>query len=265
MQVSSIIEINKISYKYRKDSFNAISDISLNIKKGNFLSVVGPNGAGKTTLLKCVCGVLFPDKGSVEINSKDINDYKQKEIAKTIAYLPQESFEWYDISVFEFVLTGRYPHLKGLCFPSDADIEIVEECISLCGISDIKESKLSELSGGQKQRVRFASSLAQKPDVLVLDEPTSYLDIASEALFFKLLSEFSRKGIGVVITTHDLNYASLFSDVICMLYKGEIYKTGSPADVITQETLDLVYGKGFKVKEDEASGKPYVMPLTYEV
>lgn len=255
-----LLKIQNISFGYLKNDPLIISDFSLSIKKGSFSAILGPNGAGKSTILKISAGLLDLTSGDVFVNGLSLRKYDRKKLSKTIAFLPQEMNNWYDITVFEYVLQGRYPYLTGMGFSNKKDITVCERNIDLCGVSNFKNRHLSELSGGEKQRVRLASILSQEPEILILDEPTSFLDIHNELDFFSILKDLSNNGTSVLMATHNINLASLYCNELVLMNKGNIVKKGKAEDVLTQRVIDKVYGNGFTVNTHPETGVPILYP-----
>lgn len=256
-----VLEISNVFFKYSKQSEFVVKDFNLNVYESDFISIIGPNGAGKSTLLKIIMGILKQQNGIVLFNNDSIENYSKKELAKKIAYLPQEINEWHDINVFEMVLQGRYPYLKGMGFANKNDIEICLHNMKLCGVYDFKERTMFHLSGGEKQRVRLASILSQEPDLLILDEPTSFLDIHNERDFFSILQGLTGSKTSILMATHNVNFASLYCNNMVLMNKGKILTTGSAEKVVTQKNIDAVYGEGFGVNIHPDSERPFLYPF----
>ncbi len=254
--------LNKVSYKYREENQNVVNNVSLAVSQGSFISIIGPNGAGKSTLLKIAAGIIKPENGQVILSGKNILQYQRKELAKKIAFLPQEVNEWHDIKVISLVLQGRYPYLKGFGFATKKDITVCEENMKLCGVYDFKKRNIYNLSGGEKQRVRLASVLSQQPEVLILDEPTASLDIHNERDFFSILLNLTMSGTSILMATHNVNFASLYSSKIVLISKGNVMAEGNADDVITTENIENVYGQGFGVNIHPDSEKPFLYPFS---
>lgn len=259
--IENVLSINNAFYSYTHQPDYALKDFSLDIEPGMFISLAGPNGAGKSTILKIAAGILEPEKGHILFSGKKLHSYPKKELAKRIAFLPQDVSEWYDIKVSSLVLQGRYPYLKGFGFATAQDTEICGYNMKICGVYEFKDRYISSLSGGEKQRVRLASVLSQQPDVLILDEPTASLDIHNERDLFTILLSLTQKKTSVLIATHNVNLAALFSHEIVLMSKGRIIKRGKPADVITTDNITRIYGKGFGVNIHPDSEKPFIYPF----
>ena len=250
------LEIRGVSFSY--NSRPALDNVTINVAEGNLLSLVGPNGSGKTTLLRCIDKILKPKKGVILVNGKDTRKIKLKELARLLGYVPQVTMSSFPSTVFDTVLLGRRPYVTWGVSPKDK--EIVSQTLALMGIEELAFRHINELSGGERQKVIIARALAQEPQVLLLDEPTSNLDIKHQLEVLGIIkSVVEERGIVAVIAIHDLNLASRFSDKIVLLHKGRIYDVGEPAKVLTQENIRTVYGVDVEINND--SGIPYIVPV----
>ncbi len=230
--------------------------INLDIDEPGLISILGPNGVGKSTFMYTINKILEPTSGRVLLDGKDVMELSFKDIAKKIAYVPQASGETFAMTVMDTVLMGRYPH-SGYAVTQE-DLEIAADCLIKMHMGEYAMRMFNELSAGQHQRVMIARGLAQQPDLLMLDEPTSNLDIYHQIYTMRLLRDIAhQRGITVLIICHDLNIASRFSDRIIMFSKGTVYKDGSSEEVLTAETIYNVYN----VKADivPVDGRPYVI------
>ncbi len=251
-----ILEIKGIHFSYR--SRKVLNDITLGIKEGELLSLVGPNGSGKTTLLKCINKILKPKQGTVMMKGEDVGRMNLKELAKCIGYVPQSSLTSFPSTVFDIVLLGRKPYLTwGV---SSEDKEIVSRVLELMKLEDFALRDFNELSGGEKQGVLLARTLAQQPEILLLDELTSNLDLRHQLEVMNLISSVVKKeGISAIIAIHDLNLASRYSDQVVFLKDGEIYAEGEPKSIFTPENIRQVYGVEAIVNHD--SGRPHIISI----
>jgi len=256
------LEIVGVGFSY--GSRPVLEDVTMSVNEGDVVSLVGPNGAGKTTLLKCINRILKPRKGVVLIEKRDIREMKLRELAKLLGYVPQISAHSFPFTVFDTVLLGRRPYVNWSV--SLKDKEIVSQTLALMGIEDLALRQLNELSGGERQKVIIARALAQEPQVLLLDEPTSNLDIKHQLEVLGIIrSVIKEKRIAAIIAIHDLNLASRFSDKVILLHKGRIYDAGEPAKVFTRENIRTVYGVDVEIVNVEInnnSGIPYIIPIT---
>ena len=249
------LQIRNLRFSY--GSAEILRDINLELNSSEVLGIVGPNGTGKSTLLRCIDRILIPE-GEVLLDGQEISGMSRVEIAKRIGYVPQSMTGVFPATVFDMVLLGRRPHLSWRS--SEEDIDKVLEMLDLMDIKDLAMRNFNETSGGQQQKVLIARALAQDVDILLLDEPTSNLDIKHQLEVMEILTELSKtKGISVMMAIHDLNLASRYSDRIIMLNGGGIRDEGDPASVLTAENIRSVYGVDVVVRNED--GKPYMIPM----
>jgi len=247
-----ILNVENLSFAYRKDP--VLENISFSVKKNELLVMLGINGAGKSTLLKCLNRIHEPRGGAVSINNEDMKALSSIEIARRIGYVPQY-FEHGGVNVFEMVLLGRRPHIS--FSSSSADYEIVDEIMMLLEIDHLSERTMHELSGGEAQKVMIARALAQEPELLLLDEPTSNLDIKNQQELMHLVRHVVEgHGLSAVVTLHDLNLALRYGDRIMMLKDSGIAWCGTPGEV-TAELVQEVYG--IEVFIEEVRGRRIVV------
>ena len=249
------LQIRNLRFSY--GSTEILRDINMGLNPSEVLGIVGPNGTGKSTLLRCIDRILIPE-GEVLLDGQEISGMSRVEIAKRIGYVPQSMTGVFPATVFDMVLLGRRPHLSWRS--SEEDIDKVLEMLDLMDIKDLAMRNFNETSGGQQQKVLIARALAQDVDILLLDEPTSNLDIKHQLEVMEILTELSKtKGISVMMAIHDLNLASRYSDRIIMLNGGGIRDVGDPASVLTAENIRSVYGVDVVVRNED--GKPYMIPM----
>lgn len=251
------LTINKLSFNY--DGIEVLKNVQLEIGLGEMLSIVGPNGSGKSTLLKCINRILKTKHNTVLIDGKDASKLSLKELSKLMGYVPQTSTSTFPFTVFDIVLMGRKPYIHWNI--SQRDNDIVAEMLEFLGIGHLAMRHFTELSGGEQQKVIIARALAQQPRLLLLDEPTSSLDIRHQLEILCMLKGLAQsKERSVVVSMHDLNMASRFSNHMLMLKQGSIYAVGTPEDVLTEENIEAVYGIKACVSTSVV-GKPQVTPL----
>lgn len=250
------LEVLGVNFSY--GSRLVLQDVTMSIEKGSVVGLVGPNGSGKTTFLKCINGILKPSEGSIMIEKREIREMKLGDLAKLLGYVPQVHSSSFPFTVFDAVLLGRRPHVKWDVKPNDRDV--VSKTLALMGIENLAFRQLGELSGGEKQKVIIARALAQEPRILLLDEPTSNLDIRHQLKVFAIIRSLAQtRGMAVVVSIHDLNLASRYSDKIILLHKGRIDAAGQPIEVLTPENVRVVYGVDVAVHNH--SGIPYIIPV----
>ncbi len=250
------LQIRDLSFSY--GSTQILKDISMELGSSDVLGIVGPNGAGKSTLIRCIDRILVPQRGTILLDGQEMKQMNSMEIAKKIGYVPQSISNTFPATVFDTVLMGRRPHLGWRS--SDADIDTVLEVLTMLKIKYLAMRDFSEISGGQQQKVLIARALAQDAEILLLDEPTSNLDIRHQLEVMEILTKLvKKKGLSVMMAIHDLNLASRYSDRIIMLNGGSIRDTGDPVSVLTAENIESVYGVEVIVKHE--AGKPYIIPI----
>ncbi len=237
-----------------------VSDFSLTVHKGDCIGLIGPNGSGKTTLLRLISRVLVPQAGRVLFEGEDIFRTDLKSLCRRMAYVSQDTTVQFSLTVFEFVLLGRIPHLKRLQFETKHDLAIAEEALRLTDTAHLKDVLIDELSSGERQRVFVAKALAQEPSVLLLDEPTSHLDIGHQIQILDLLKRLNRdKGLTIIIVLHDLNLAAEYCSRIVLMHKGSIFREGTAEDVLTYQHIESVYQTVVVVRQNPITQKPYVI------
>ncbi|WP_294155615.1 ABC transporter ATP-binding protein [uncultured Clostridium sp.] len=235
------ISVKNLTVAYEKNTI--ISDMDLSIPKGQISIIIGANGCGKSTLLKTISRINKPENGDIYINKKNIRKIKEKDIAKEVAFLPQGPVAPSGLTVRELVAYGRFPHQKMIGGLNSHDKEIIDWAINETGLSEFKDREVENLSGGQRQRAWIAMTLAQETEIIMLDEPTTYLDMSYQLEVLEVLQKLNReKNITVVIVLHELNNACRFADNIVGLKKGKVICQGKPIDVINKENLKEIYG-----------------------
>lgn len=255
-----IIKIQDITVKY--GDYEVLKNISFNIKKGEFTSIIGPNGAGKSTVLKAIMKNIDLSSGDISIKDKSIKKMSHKEKARIIGFVPQEFNISFDFTVYEIVAMGRNPYLSKFEKSKYDDNKIIEESLIKTNTYEFKDKYFNSLSGGEKQRVIIARALAQQPEILILDEATSSLDIHHQLDILELIHSLNREdGLSVITIMHDLNLASRFSDSIILLSKNGIIKQGKPGEVIDENVLKNVYDMDMVVRENKLLSYTEIIPL----
>lgn len=239
-----------------------IENLSLSINKGEVVSIIGPNGCGKSTLLKTLSRIIKPMSGGIYIQNESIKSLKSKHISQKVCLLSQHNDAPGDLTVEELVYFGRIPHKKWYESKTKSDEEIVNWAIENTGLKRYKNTPINSLSGGERQRAYIAQALCQKPDILLLDEPTTYLDISYQLEVMELVREINEKfNITIVMVLHELNQASKYSDRLVIMKDGEIVSDGCPRDVINKETIKQVYKIECDIDNDPISNKPRIHPI----
>ncbi|MCW6086018.1 ABC transporter ATP-binding protein [Clostridium sporogenes] len=241
-----------------------VKELNMQIPKGKITSIIGANGCGKSTILKAVGRILKPKNGLVHLSGQDISKLSTKEIAKKMAILPQNPTAPSGLTVSELVAYGRFPHQKGFGNLTKEDKKIVKWALDATKLSEFERREVDTLSGGQRQRVWIAMALAQQTDLILLDEPTTYLDLAHQLEVLKLLYELNRnQKCTIVMVLHDLNLAARFSDYIIAIQKGDIIKYGPPEEVMTPEVLRKTFNINADIVIESKSNRPVC--ITYDI
>jgi iron complex transport system ATP-binding protein len=243
------------------DDNTIITDLTVGIPDGRVTAIVGPNACGKSTLLRGLARLLKPSSGEVILDGLDINTLHTKEVARRLGLLPQTSIAPEGITVADLVSRGRFPHQKVLRQWSSADADAVAEAMRATAVEELSGRLVDELSGGQRQRVWVAMVLAQETPLVLLDEPTTYLDIAHQVELLDLFAKLNREQDRTVVAVlHDLNHACRYADHIIAMKSGQIVVQGDPNDVITEQLVEDVYGLKCQIIADPQTGTPLVVP-----
>lgn len=240
----------------------AIRAVSVQVQRGEMIGIIGPNGSGKSTLLRLLSGVLRAWSGRVAIDGRPIGSYAPRELSRRIAVVPQETHIDFPFTVTEVVLFGRTPHLGPLAFESARDLAIARQAMERTDVTHLAARRITELSGGERQRVILARALAQEPSILILDEPSAFLDIRHQVEIYDLLQDLQNEGLTVVTVLHDLNLAGLYCNRLVLLANGSVACTGEPPDVLTYRTLTDVYGTEVYVAMNDITRRLNVLPLS---
>jgi iron complex transport system ATP-binding protein len=239
-----------------------VSALDLAVTPGRITAIVGANACGKSTLLRAMSRLLAPRSGRVVLDGRDLHRLPTKEVSRTLGLLPQSPIAPEGIVVADLVARGRHPYQRALSRWSAADAEAVAEALELTHTHDLADRPVDELSGGQRQRVWVAMALAQQTDILMLDEPTTFLDVSHQVEVLDLLTDLNHgRGTTIVMVLHDLNLAARYADHLIAMVDGSIHAAGPPARVLTTETVRTVFGMDCQVIDDPVSGKPLVVPI----
>ncbi|USQ86392.1 ABC transporter ATP-binding protein [Streptomyces phaeoluteigriseus] len=238
-----------------------IDDLDVAIPPGVMTTIIGPNGCGKSTLLRTLSRLLRPTSGTVVLDGEDIAKLRTRDVAKKLGLLPQAPVAPEGLTVSDLVARGRHPHQSWLRQWSSDDACVVERALAMTGVSDLADRPVDSLSGGQRQRVWISMTLAQGTDLLLLDEPTTYLDLAHAVDVLDLVDDLHESGCTVVMVLHDLNLATRYSDNLIVMRDGAIQAQGHPRDVITAELLNEAFGLRAQVIDDPVGDRPLIVPI----
>ncbi|MGM0711364.1 ABC transporter ATP-binding protein [Brevibacillus parabrevis] len=253
-----MIHVRSLQKAYQDVS--VLTKIDFDVKRGEFFGIIGPNGSGKSTLLKMISSVIAPDAGEITLADKPLARYTRKELARVLAVLEQEGLPPVGFRVREVLEMGRFPYQNWLGEEKDDVTPLIEEIMQLLGLVPLAERTLDQLSGGEKQRVALGKALVQKPQLLLLDEPTTYLDIGYQIQLMDIVRKWQKTTqVTVVAVLHDLNLASLYCDRILMLHKGVQIGVGTPQDMLQTDKIEAVYGTRPIVMEHPVHHLPQIM------
>ena len=259
-----------IGLQFRQISFSyldglVLHGINLSIGAGEMVSLLGPNGSGKTTLLKLASGILKPGQGEIRLDGTSLSQLSRKSIARHMAVVPQQFHVSFAFTVAEIVTLGRIPFLKAFAEESEADRRLVTNALELVGISQLRERRFDELSGGERQKVILAMSLAQEPELLLLDEPTAHLDICHQVEILELVRKLNvERGLTVIAAIHDLNLASLYFNRLVLLKEGRVLADGSPGQVLTEQMISEAFSTSVRVEPHPVTGVPHIVVIPGE-
>lgn len=256
-----MITVSDLVVSYLGAARNAVDGVSFIAAAGALTALAGPNGSGKSSIVRALLGRADVVSGSVAIANSDVRTLSLPELARRVAVVPQREESAFPIQVREYVALGRYPHLGLWRAATKADDSAVSDALEQAGVAELAGRDTDALSGGEWQRVRIARALAQKTPALVLDEPTTFLDVAHEMAIFELLSSLARSGLAVLLVSHQLNLVARFADTIVLLNEGRIARSGAPTDVMKADLLESIYGWPVVVTRDPAIGAPVLVPL----
>ena len=256
-----MLKVKNLNFGY--NGTEILKDISFDIEDGNLCGLFGPNGSGKTTLFKCCLNFLKFDRGEVIIDGENIKNKTVGEMAKLVAYVPQEHKPPFPYSVKEVVLMGRTPHLGGVFGTCQEDKKKASDALEMLGIMNLTDKPYNQLSGGQRQLVLIARAVAQETKLLFLDEPTSALDFKNQIKIWKILQKISQKGTTIFACTHDPNHVLWFCNRVIVLGDKSVIADGSPMDSVTKETLNRIYGNICHVKKIDNTNMVFPSELGY--
>ena len=260
MSASPLLAIDAVSVTFMEGRRPALDDVSLALSRGRFVGLLGPNGSGKSTLLRVAAGLLPPQTGSVFLAGRPLTSYRRDEIARRIAVVPQGATAPDAFTGWDIVLAGRTPYLRPLRGPSPADEAIARDALAAVDATHLADRRAGEMSGGERQRLLLARAIAQEPTVLLLDEPTTHLDLPHQLAILDLAHRYAQEAeLAVLAVFHDLNLAAAYCDEIALMDDGRILVQGPPREVLTPAWIARVYGVDVSVVLHPASGCPVVL------
>ncbi|MHA7963156.1 ABC transporter ATP-binding protein [Paenibacillus sp. CAU 1782] len=252
------IELVNVSQQVQGNE--VLNDINLSFRPGGFYGIIGPNGVGKSTLLQLLAGTAQPVGGSVMLNGGEMSEIPRKHLARTLAVLQQGGLPPAGFTVREVVGMGRFPYQSWLGGEEDDPAPIIDEALQAMGLMDLQQRRLIELSGGERQRVALAKLMVQQPTILLLDEPTTYLDIGYQIALLDIVKGWQRqKQLLVIAVLHDLNLAALYCDELIALHNGKVASKGQPVEVLTGQLIRELYGTGATIINHPLTGAPQIM------
>jgi iron complex transport system ATP-binding protein len=256
-----MIEFNDVAVRYPRSTASALGGVTLAAGRGLLTAIVGPNGSGKSTLVRALIGRIPLERGEIRVDGLAATGLTRAELARRVAVITQREELAFPLIVSEYVALGRFPHL-GIWHAAEAnDRRVIDASIDAAGVAALRERRIDALSGGEWQRVRLARALAQGGDMLVLDEPTTFLDIGHEMSVFELLHGLARTGKAVLLISHQLNLVARFADQLVLFHRGAVAAAGPPDSVMRAEILERVYEWPLVVSRDPAVGAPTLVPL----
>jgi iron complex transport system ATP-binding protein len=256
-----VIRFDRVIVRYPRAASDALEGVDVDAVRGRITAVVGPNGSGKSTLVRALLGRVPLRGGAITVDGTDTRRADRRWLARRVAIVTQREEPAFPLVVREYVALGRHPHLAAWRAAGAADAHAIDEAVATAEIGALADRATDELSGGEWQRVRIARALAQGGDALVLDEPTTFLDIAHEMATFELLDSLAARGTAILLVSHQLNLVARFAHVMVLLHRGTVAAAGAPTDVMRGETLERVYEWPLVVARDPAVGAPALVPL----
>ena len=260
MSDSHVLSVEDLHFAYREDR-PVLRGVNFSARAGKFLTILGPNGSGKTTTLKCLLRLLRATGGRIMLDGREIGEYSSRELAKLTAYVPQQSQSAFALNVGQLVMLGRTPHTGAMGFETDLDRRVVTAAMEMTRVDAFAERTLDELSGGEAQCVMIARALAQQPTMMLLDEPTSHLDVKNQLTIYRMMTRLAHDwGMAVVCVSHDVNLAGRFADEMVLMKDGRVAADGPPPEVMTRDVMQEVYDVDVELVD---SGGPVPLVVAY--
>ncbi len=241
MSTPPLLSFNRVSYRYPGAEKPVMSDFSLQIEAGTVTAILGPNGAGKTTLLHLMLGWLKPEQGQISLEGKPLPSFGRRHLGQEMGLVPQDEHTSFEFTLLDYVLLGRAPYLQPLAMPTPEDYDIAAQALQDAGIGHLMHRSILGISGGEHQLVLVARALTQQPRLLLLDEPTSHLDISNKGRLVELLGNLSQKGVTIIFTTHEPDIASNIATHLVLMQQGKVLQTGTVDEVMTTDKLSALY------------------------
>jgi iron complex transport system ATP-binding protein len=256
-----MIRFEEIVVRYPRSERPALDGVTLAAERGGITAVVGPNGSGKSTLVRTLLGLIPLESGAISVDGEPLRGIDRRELARRVSVVTQSESITFTLPAREYVALGRYPHEGTWSAEGAGDAAAIERAMQLAGVTAMAERGTDELSGGEWQRVRIARALAQGGQALVLDEPSTFLDVGHEMAMFELFARLARDGMAVLLVSHQLNLVARFADSIVLLDRGCVAAAGSPSDVMRASVLERVYQWPLVITRDPVVGAPALLPL----
>jgi len=258
--LNDLLSIRKLNMEF--GDRHVLKNIDLDLKSGLMVGLIGPNGCGKSTMMKCISKIYSMTSGSIFVNGSDIHKMKAAEVAKLVSNVPAESGQTYGMNVMDMVMLGRYPFVDKIWWETPEDEKIVRTALKTFGIDHLRKKQLSTLSSGERQRALIAKAYVQQPKLMLVDEPTSHLDIKYKLEVMEYLQSMARSNMTVIVAEHDISLMARYCDICVIMKAGEIKTIGDPKTVITEELMEEVYEVSARVGLDP-DGEIYVLPKRY--
>ncbi|MBO7667322.1 MAG: ABC transporter ATP-binding protein [Firmicutes bacterium] len=250
-----ILDVEKLSYRYRNGNRTIFHDVSFSLDKGEVLAILGANGAGKSTLLNCIANLFRPSSGQIRLNGTPMERMTMRDVAKIIGYVPQIHTPAYAYTVREFVVMGRTPYIGSFSSPSPDDYRIADESLERMGISHLRNKVYTEISGGERQQVTIARVMTQQPQIILLDEPTAHLDYGNQYRVVQMVKDLAAEGYTLLMTTHNPDHAIILNGKVAILNREGVLGIGMSAEALNEDTLSRLYGLHVKTTYNEEAGR----------